>query len=38
MNRDIGQEIIDKLTELNSKLDKLSGGKDEKESSDTSLS
>ena len=38
MEDDISQEIIEKLKELNKQLDKIFGGDDEKESSDTSLS
>jgi len=32
IQKDIGQEIIGKLQELDKKLDKLLGGEDEKES------
>lgn len=32
VSRDIGQEIIDKLQELNEKLDKLLGGENEEKS------
>ena len=38
ISKDIGDQIIQKLQELNKKLDKIFGGKDEEESSDSSIS
>jgi len=38
LEKDIGEQIIQKLEELNKKLDKLLGGKDEEEPSDSSIS
>ena len=38
LESDLGEQIISKLQELNKKLDKILGGKDEEESSDSFIS